>query len=84
MSRSKYNPPKPIIEICSKCKESKVKNHHFLCDKCYGKKQRNYYNQQQNKILNGYAKGKDRRMKLLKQNEESKQNNNEEGIRIEN
>lgn len=36
---------KPIIPVIEKCFDcgKKVKNHHFLCDKCYSKKQKNRY-----------------------------------------
>ena len=42
-SRLKRVPPKdnrirPIFHTCGICKKNKVKNHHFLCDKCWKEK----------------------------------------------
>jgi hypothetical protein len=39
----------PIKDKCVECGE-KVKNHHFLCDKCWGKKERKKYWKQKVKI----------------------------------
>jgi predicted amidophosphoribosyltransferase len=32
---------KPIFDICPKC-HNKTKHHHFLCDKCWLKKQKQW------------------------------------------
>ena len=34
---------KPLVKICVKCKLRKVTDHHFLCNKCYSKKQKRIY-----------------------------------------
>lgn len=43
---------KPIRPIKSKCPcGAKVLNHHFLCDKCWGKKEKARYYRERKKLL---------------------------------
>lgn len=42
---------KPLTNKCSKCKKSKVENHHWLCDECYSIKNKEYNKKENTKLL---------------------------------
>jgi tRNA(Ile2) C34 agmatinyltransferase TiaS len=41
---SKTNKVKPIFHICGKCKKNKVTNHHFKCNSCWIKDNKDKHN----------------------------------------
>lgn len=41
----------PLVKRCAECKKCKVVNHHFLCDICWGKKEKTREIKKKRKLL---------------------------------
>lgn len=63
----------PILEKCAECKIKAVKNHHFLCDKCWGKKRKRLNNKKRNELVKQANRAK-KRKEMIEQNYEEKTN----------
>jgi hypothetical protein len=51
----------PILKKCAECKVKAVKNHHFLCDKCWGKKRRKLHSKKLKELVNQAKRAKKRK-----------------------
>jgi hypothetical protein len=56
---------KRIIPLIKKCSCGKlVKNHHFLCDDCWGLKEKRKHNKNSNKLIRQLKSARDRKYKM--------------------
>jgi hypothetical protein len=67
LQKNKRKIIKPLRAKCDCGK--KVKNHHFLCDSCWGKKERKKHSKIQNKIVKEAKRAKKKLKQLEKQND---------------